>query len=279
MKLNLTMIAIAAAMASLAGTSHAALTSGSTVNNGSMALVAYNTVNKNWYIRDLGYLINDFMPSSITTLAGDGSVAGNKTPDAGLTINGTTKSNFSDASFTTWYNQQTSPVVWMVGAYDQLSSSSAPQNQRRMVVSSTNSAETSLNSNLDSFVTTAFFGGLQTFFGGATLSNTGVSLGGLGDGSFQAGVSLATVGNSQSLFYVARGAFSGSTTGTATTTAFGNSTGLATITLSTDGELVYSLAGSPAVGEVPVPAAVWLLGSGLLAMGAAARRRRAADKA
>jgi len=288
MKLNFKMMAIAAALASLAGASQAALTSGTTVNNGSMALVAYNTSNNNWYIRDLGYLLNSFLPTGVTTLAGDGSVAGSRTPAAGLTINSTgaggatANANFADSSFSTWFTAQGATrqddVVWMVGAYDQVSSSST-SNQRRMVVSSTNGSETSLNSNLDSFVSSSFFGGLQTSFGSATLSQTGLGSNGalaIGDGSFQAGVSLGAVGSAQNLFYVVRSAYTGSSTNAATTTAFGNATGLATITLGADGEVVYSLAGPAEVSAVPVPAAAWLLGSGLLAMGASARRRRAA---
>ena len=69
MKLKLKMIAIAAAMASLAGTAHADLTTGSTVNNGSFSLLVFNTVTRDWYIRDLGFLINSFLPSTITTTA------------------------------------------------------------------------------------------------------------------------------------------------------------------------------------------------------------------
>lgn len=297
MKLNLKMIAIAAAMASLAGTSHAALTGTSNVNNGSMALVAYAQSTGNWYIRDLGYLINDFLPTGITTQAGDGGVSGDKTPAAGLTINSTgaggatAKSNFADTAFSSWYTAQGAnrgtDVLWMVGSYDQVSNSGA-QSQRRLIVSSTNAAETFTNSNVDSFTGAGAFGGLSAFFGSATLSQTGdISLGASplnvgGNGDFNAGVSFANVGSSQSLYYVVRSAYTGATTGAANVanpTAFGNTTGLATVNLSTNGELVYTLAGEPVASAVPVPAAVWLLGSGLMALGAAARRRRAAGQA
>ena len=295
MKLNLKTIAIAAALASLAGVSQAALTSATTPNS-SLALVAYNTTNNNWYIRDLGYLLNSFLPTGVNTLPLDGGALGDKSPTAGLTINSTgaggalVKSNFSDSAFGTWYTDQgvdrLTNVRWMVGAYDSTSAAAAPSGptQRRMVVSSTNAAETTLNSNLDSFSTTSFFGSLGTFFGTelpgepTRLSKTGSSVLPKGDGSFQAGVTLGAVGTAQNLFYVVRSAYTGSGTSAATTTAFGNATGLATITLGADGEVVYSLAGvtPPPPSEVPVPAAVWLLGSGLLAMGASARRRRAA---
>ena len=107
MKLKLKMVALAASLASLAGGAQADLTlGGGTDNNGSFSLMAFNTVTFDWYIRDLGYLINDFMPSTVTTSVGDGSVVGNKTPDAGLLIDGSVKSNFSDATFATWFAAQ-----------------------------------------------------------------------------------------------------------------------------------------------------------------------------
>ena len=297
MKLNLTMIAVAAAMASLSGTAQAALAgypATTNIDNGSLALVAYAQSTKNWYIRDLGYTINSFLPTGITTQAGDGAVAGDKSPAAGLTINSTgaggaiVKSNFADAAFSTWYNAQanaSTDVVWMVGAYDQTSSSSL-QSQRRLVVTSTNAAETFLNSNVDSFTGSGAWGGLGAFFETATLSKTGAIADGASalnsgtNGDFNAGVGFTNVGSSQYLYYAVRGAYTGTSTGVAPVTAFGNSTGPATFSLSSNGELVYSLAGTGvAPGEVPVPAAVWLLGSGLMALGAAARRRRAAAQA
>ena len=73
MKLNLKMIAVAAAMVSMTGAANAALATG---NNGSVALAAFNTVTNDWYIRDTGFLLNSFLPSSVTTLSGDGSVTG-----------------------------------------------------------------------------------------------------------------------------------------------------------------------------------------------------------
>jgi hypothetical protein len=53
---------------------------------------------------------------------------------------------------------------------------------------------------------------------------------------------------------------------------YGNSTGFATWLLTAGGNLTYTLAGQ--VGEVPLPAAVWLLFSGLAGFGAVARRRK-----
>lgn len=279
MKLKLKMIAVAAAMASLAGTAHADLTSGSTTNNGSFSLVVFNYVTNDWYIRDLGLLINQFLPSTITTAAGDGSVTGTRTGSAAVLIDGSVQSNFSDAAFSTWFGaQNAADVRWMVGAYDQLSSSGTAS-QRRAIVSSTNTAQGFLNSGLDAFVSTAQYGGLSALFNPGGLSRTGVNLSDSADTGFQAGLTLSTlgtVGASQSLFYAVRSAFTGSGPNAATVTAFGNGSGLATLTLEADGDLIYSLAGEGGPNPVPLPAAAWMLGAGLIAMGGAARRRRAA---
>jgi hypothetical protein len=86
---------------------------------------------------------------------------------------------------------------------------------------------------------------------------------------------LALLDQAASLFYFSRSTGTGSTTTAANATQFGNATGFATVTLASNGDFSYSLAG-PEVAAVPVPAAAWLLGSGLLAMGGAIRRRKAA---
>lgn len=60
------------------------------------------------------------------------------------------------------------------------------------------------------------------------------------------------------------------TTTVETPAQFGNATGAATWTLAANGDLVYS---APGASAVPVPAAVWLLGSGLLGLAGVARRK------
>lgn len=276
MKLKLKMVAAAAALASLAGGAQADLTSGNTVNNGSFSLMAFNTVTRDWYIRDLGYLMNDFLPSSIVTSAGDGSVAGDKTPDAGLLVDGGVKSNFTDPAFATWFgNQIASDVRWMVGSYDQISNAGSTS-QRRAIMSSMNPSEDFFNANLDSFVASGNYGGLFSFFNPGTLSKTGTNIFGQADTGANGGLDLNTmgmVGDSQSLFYVVRSAFTGSSSNSATITRYGNSLNFATITLESDGDLTYALA--PAA-PVPLPAAAWLMGAGLMAIGGFVRRRRGA---
>ncbi len=276
MKFNLKMIAAAVAMVSAVGSANADLVDPAT-GNGSLVLVAFNTATRDYYIRDLGFLINSFMPNSVTTLPGDGAVTGTRTPAAGLLLNGGASSpNFTDASFSAWLGSQTqSDIRWMVSAADQTANSGL-QSVRRIVVSSINPAETATNGQVDTFANSSNAGGLVTLFGSAGLSMTASGAVPAFDGNFGIGAdSLASLNQSAGLFYFARTTYIGGTGTFTTPTQFGNSTGFATVTLEADGDFVYSLAGAP-VSEVPVPAAVWLLGSGLIGLGGMVRRRRAA---
>ena len=282
MKLKLKLVATAAALASLAGGAQADLTAGGQTENGSFSLVAFNTVTRDWYIRDLGLFINTFLPTGITTTAADGggvAAVGDKTPEAGLTINGSVQSNFSDPSFATWFGAQlATDVRWMVGAYDQISNSLLGS-QRRAIVSSKNPTENFFNANLDSFVTTGNYGGLSVLFNPATLSNTGTLLASQANTGFNGGLDLTTlgsVGDSQSLFYAVRTAFTLSSSTPANVTRFGNSSEFAAITLAANGELTYALAAAQVAAPVPLPAAAWLMGVGLIGIGGMVRRRRAA---
>lgn len=277
MKLKLKMIAAAVALVSAAG-ANAALVDSST-GNGSLALYAVNTVSGDYYIRDLGFLLNDFLPSSITTRPGDGPVTGTRTPESGLLLNAGNTANFADASFATWFSAQANggaDVRWAVSAADNTNNSGA-QSTRRAIVSSTNVAEFSTNGNLDGYVASGNAGGtLATLFGGATLSMTGTGAPSTLSSNFvYGGDGMASVGQSASLFYFARTQYTSGTTNPAEMVRYGNSQNFALVTLEADGDFVYSVA--PAA--VPVPAAAWLLGSGLIGFAGMARRRKAAAKA
>lgn len=279
MKLNLKMIAAAVAMVSATGAANAALTLGST-GNGSLALYAFNTVTRDYYIRDMGFLLNDFLPTGVTTLSGDGAVTGNRTPEAGLLLNGANTPNFSDASFATWLSgQNAADIRWSMNAVDS-TGSNATTNVKRAIVTSANPNETALNGQVDQFVASGNAGGLGTLFGDvAGVSMTSSAAPDAFDTNFGlGGDGLASLNQSASLFYFARSTGTGSTTAQSTRVQYGNSAGFATVTLEADGDFVYSLAAVP-VSAVPIPAAAWLLGSGLLGLGGMARRRKAAAKA
>lgn len=280
MKFNLKMIAIASAMASMAGAAHADLTPAST-NNGSLVLTVFNTVTRDWYMRDTGFLMNSFLPSSVVTLSGDGSVAGNKTPEAGLSLNKTNTVSFADASFGSWLSTQVAADVrWFVSAVDNSGVATVGStNVKRLITSSANLGETAQNSNVDSFVSSANAGGLTTFFGSGTLSKTGSGdAPAPWDNNFNFGTdSLASLGGEAGLFYFSR--LAGTSSAAATGGSFGNSLNKAVITLAANGDFSYTLAAADAPAAVPIPAAAWLLGSGLMALGGAARRRKAAAQA
>ena len=279
MKFNLKMIAVAAAMVSAAGAANAALTTG---NNGSLAIVAYSESTKAWYIRDTGYLLNSFLPNSVTTLSGDGSVTGDKTPSAGLNLNSLNTSGFAtDATWSSFIAGQTlADIRWFVSAVDSSGTATA-SNVKRFITSSANASETASNGNLDGYIASANAGGLATVYAsgsnGATSSWAAAANSaapGAWSTNFTLGADgLASLGDSVGLFYFARSTGTGSTTSFATKTQFGNATGYATVSLAANGDFTYNV---PAASAVPVPAAAWLLGSGLLAMGGAIRRRKAA---
>ena len=125
-----------------------------------VALAAFNTVTNAFYIRDTGYLLNSFLPSSVTTLSGDGAVTGDKTPAAGLTIDKTTAASFADSSFSTWLSAQTATDVrWFLSAVDSVGTNAA-SNVKRFITSSANASETATNGNLDGYISSANAGGL-----------------------------------------------------------------------------------------------------------------------
>lgn len=276
MKFNLKMIAAAVAMVSAAGAAQAGITTG---NNPSLNLIAFNTVTSAWYVRDIGYLMNSFLPSSVTTLSGDGAVTGDKTPEAGLTLNSTSNASFADASFSAWLGgQNTADVRWMVSGADN-NGTGTTTNVKRAITTSVID-QTATNGQIDNYVGSGNAGNLTVLTGAFGLSASGES--GATAGMYTnfgfGAAGLASLDQAAGLFYFARTTGTGSTTAQSNKTQFGNTTGYATVTLEADGDFVYSLAGAP-VSEVPIPAAAWLLGSGLFGLVGMARRRKAAAQA
>lgn len=276
MKFNLKMIAAAVALASMAGAAQADITTQG--QSGSLVLTVFNTTTNAYYMRDLGFTLSTFLPTGALNSVGltGSSIVGDKTPTAGLTLNAGNTTNFADASFSTWYGAQTAAdVKWFVNAVDSISSTATGVS--RIITSSVNTAQTVANGQLSNFVSTSNAGGLDAFFNPGTLSITGTNAApewaenfGLG------GAGLAAVGESASLFYFTRTAPTGSTSVSANGGRYGNEAGFASLNLAANGDFSYTLA---APSAVPLPAAVWLMGAGLVALGGAARRRKAATQA
>ncbi len=290
MKLKLKMIAIAAAMVSLAGAAQAAPVTEST-NNGSLVLTAFNQVTKAWYIRDLGFTINSFLPTGILASVGDplSSAVGDKTPNTPLLLDKNNTATFSDASsWTTWIaGQNVADIRWNVNAVDTFAGSG--QLKSRLITSSANGSETASNGNINNFVAVNNAGSAQSYFtnfgSGGTAGLSSFSNNPLApyqtslDSNFLLGADgLASLDQGVSLFYFARTTESGSTGTFATPVKYGNTTGFAVVKLEADGDFSYNLAGDQ-VGAVPIPAAAWLMGSGLMALGGVVRRRKGAAQA
>lgn len=273
MRLKLKLIAAAAALASLAGGAQADITNPGS-GNGSFVLVAFDTVNRNWYMRDTGFFFNTFLPDQVTLLSGEGGVTGNKTPEAGLTLDKNNTPTFADASFATWLGQQTaSNVRWFVSAVDDVGSSAA-SNLKRLITSSANASQTSSNGQVDNYINSGNAGGLGTFFNPGGFTKTGDSAAPAWDLNFGLGADgLATLDQTVNLFYFGRAQGTGGTANPANGGAYKNSLNTATIKFESDGDLIYSL--DPAAGNpIPLPAAAWMLGAGLLGIGGFIRRRR-----
>ncbi len=271
MKLNLKTIAAAVALVAAGTSANAAIVAGA---NGSLVIAAFNTVTHSYYVRDTGFLLNDFLPSSVTTAAGDGGVTGTRTPDAGLLLDKTNTATFgADATFASWLTGQTlSDIRWTAFANDQ-SSAAGTNNVSRMILASSSATPVVFNSNVTAAV------GSTNAFVGVVGSTTGPTNPPLFDTNLSVGAAtLGTLDSASSLFYFARSTGTLANATAAVATRYGNATGFATVTLESDGDFVYSLAGE-APAAVPVPAAIWLLGSGLMGLGGMVRRRKAAAAA
>ena len=279
MKLNLKMIAVAAAMVAT-GSAHANLVSVGT-GNGSLALYAFNTSTLSFYVRDLGVQLNSFLPSSVTTLPGDGGVTGAMTPEAGLTLNKTNTASFADAAFGTWLGQQTTGIVkWSLFAGDARTTGSYGVD-RLLLASSTDI--TFPNGSVRNAVNPATGSdGMQILAGPFGLSATNTF--NVGNLSLSNGIpggeaSLSSLDVASSLFYFSATTQGGSSSVLANATKYGNSAGYAKVLLASNGDFSYTLAAAAPPAAVPVPAAMWLMGSGLVGIGGMIRRRKAAAQA
>lgn len=275
MKFNLKMIAVAAAMVA-ASSAHADLANNST-GNSSFALVAFNTATNAYYIRDLGYNLNSFLPNNVTTTAIDGGgspVTGDKTPEAGLNI------TFGAGQFSTWLAGQTSgSILWTVAAGDGLTAAGTSNLSRGLIAASALPGTAPTNTTVRTFVNTSSgVSGLatQNNDGTAYYDKTGAAVIGGFTSNYFFGAPTA-LGSAASLYYYTTTAGTGSSTVAANVTGFSNSLNTATLTLASSGVLTYDL--QPAVSAVPLPAAAWLMGSGLVGLAGMFRRRKAAAAA
>lgn len=288
MKFNLKIIAIAAAMASTAGVAQAQIVSSFT-NNGTLVLHAFNVQTRAFYYRDLGFTINSFLPTGVLASAGDpsSSTIGAFTPEGGLTLNGLTNANFSDtAGWSTWLASQPvnalTNIRWGVTAVDNIVGSS--DGVTRIIASSANLNESARNGEVDNIAGDANAGSAEGFSSFAQNAPNGFSFYNNGavpadtplDENFGLGTDgVTSLGQSAGLFYFERSQQFGNQPGVARGGIYKNSTFSAAVSLDNAGNFSYSLLAAP----IPLPPALWMMGAGLLAVGGAVRRRKAALKA
>lgn len=235
-----------------------ALTTGTT-NNGSLFLAVWDssTAGTYSYVQDLGQTIDSFLPT--------GATAGSN-----LTFNTTALSSFTGL---------TSDLRWNVVSYDN-SRSQVPFNPSRAAVTTqvgtlsgggiTGAGLTTVVTNIGTAATNlgcvASLTGCastSTFLKGATYGNT------LGNAALS---TSQTLDGSLEMMFLAQ--TSANTALVASYDFFDNAYGRAVWSLNSAGQLTYTVAG--AVSEVPVPAALWLFGSGLLGLVGIGRRKSVA---
>ena len=283
MKFNLKTLALAAALVA-AGSANAAFVPGtlpaSGTGNSTLTLFAWDNVSGAYYLRDLGYTLNTFLPDSGASITPTGELGTvfDKTPEAGLDNSGLPSLNASDAGFGTWLAGTTSANVrWTVGAADRVGTVATNRFRQIGAVAVGASFVTPSNGTLDAQVLAmngliANGGAGTTFSGSASpaqlltlntnFTNQGVS-----------GSQASVLGGQANLYYWTRSTNTGSAAFNVNQDLFDNSGGSAVLSLASNGDFSYALA---PVSAVPLPAAAWLMGAGLMGLGGAIRRRKAA---
>jgi hypothetical protein len=231
----------------------------------------------------LGYSLNTILPSSVTTSlpdSTDGLTAdiGNKTPNAGLQL------TWAAGQFGTWLSAQTSgSIKWTVAAGDGYVDGGPTDLSRALVAFTAVPGVAPNNQTVRNAVgTAAGVSGLASTNndGSVWYDKTGAKvITPFKDNNGFGADTLNLLDTAANLFYFTSTMDVGGNATTALSTAFANSAHTATLTLASSGVLTYDLQAIPTVSAVPVPPSLWLMGTGLAAMGAFMRRRRAAAQA
>jgi hypothetical protein len=296
MKSKLKALAAAIALGVVGSQANAAILD-SQSGNGELFLVAWSTSLQRSYTRDLGVQMDNFLVNTLqgsatggTTAPVTGSLPFNPaaTPAIGpgnVTNPGYSLTFQSDATMLSWLGNGASlasDVVWMVGAMD--GTGTTGTNQHRFLTTVANGVtetgiETSQrNNNLVAFKSGDVLLSAVNAIGTHATGLNGSATASAGEGSADAissfgarWVNKATfdsinfVGQSADFYYLTPSSTLG--LGFARADQFKTAGGLASKwTLASNGNLNFS--------TIPVPAAVWLFGSGLIGLVGIARRRK-----
>jgi hypothetical protein len=293
LKSKLTMLAGGIALA-LAGPTHAAFSFPNT-GNSSLVLNVWDIVTNESYNRQLGVRLNDFLPNSVP-ITDDNPAAGNKTPNSPyLLVDKTTFSLFGgDTLFNTLFGNNTaSNIRWSITATDQNTFDGPGGTGVSRVMTTTQVGSTPNASNGQTRVGSQQMElHLQAAVGlssadsvqGPTSGNgfNGDTSWGPDFGGAFVGLNNAAIGFGSLLNAVLfRETEPDGTVGTAAVrNIYVAADGTRyTFTLESDGDVVYCGGTACPTGVIPIPAAAWLFGSGLLGLAGVARRRTAAAAA
>lgn len=253
----------AAVVLAMAGTANASIVTPATGNSALIFTAWDTTLPSVGFVRDLGVTFNDYAPTS------------------GVLASGFTQTFAADPEFAlTFAGSNMANIVWNVAAADGKEAAGTDAAGRNLLTTGLlngggplTQPTTGINSALTNFITTMDRVNADPT-GCAT--NTSCDTTRVGDellwvdsfGSTIAMSNAAVIGDSLGFYSIVPGTTNRSP---GTFTAYQNTDGFATWTFGADGSLVYQSAAAAAV--VPVPAAIWLMGSALIGLLGVARRQ------